>query len=146
MDVSSDGTRAHVVSFDAGTVSIVDVASGTVIATVPVGGKPQRVIFAPDGRRSYVVDNATNQLHTIDAFTNTITGTLQVAPGASMVALSPDGRRAWVSSRDSSLMTTFLTVTSSVSVDRPSPSFSDRRVGGGHGESRAPPETLQAHA
>ena len=109
VDVSPDGTRAHVVNFDAGTVSIVDVASRTVIATVAVGGKPQSVVFAPDGRRSYVVDNATNQLHTIDAVTNTITGTVPVAPGASMVALSPDGTRAWVSSRDSSLMTTFLT-------------------------------------
>ena len=109
VDVSPDGTRAHVVNFDAGTVSIVDVATRTIVATVPLGGKPQGVIFAPDGRRSYVVDNATNQLHTIDAVTNTITGTVPLAPGASMVALSPDGTRAWVSSRDFSVMTTFLT-------------------------------------
>lgn len=49
------------------------------------------------------------QMRTIDAVTSTITGTVHVAPGASMVAFSPDGTRAWVSSRDSSVMTTFLT-------------------------------------
>ena len=109
--ISPNGTRAHVVNFDAGTVSVIDTTNGAILATVPVGGNPQSVAFAPDGRRSYVIDNLTNTLHTIDAVTDTITGSVQVAPGASMVALSPDGARAYVSSRDSSLITTFLTAT-----------------------------------
>jgi YVTN family beta-propeller protein len=99
-----------VVDFDAGTVTVIDTATRQVVKIVPVGGKPQSVVFAPDGRRSYVIDNKSNLLHTIDADTNTVTGSVQVDPGASMVALSPNkGTFAYVSSRDSSLITTFRT-------------------------------------
>ena len=55
VDISPDGRIAHVANFDAGTVSVVDMATSTIVATVPVGGKLQSVVFAADGRRSYGV-------------------------------------------------------------------------------------------
>ena len=38
------------------TVSVIDTATNTVVATIPVGGNPFGVAITPDGTRAYVTD------------------------------------------------------------------------------------------
>src|ERR1041384_1880768 len=48
------GPKAYVGNFSDSTVSVIDTASGTVIATVPVSTGPHGMAITPDGRIAYV--------------------------------------------------------------------------------------------
>jgi YVTN family beta-propeller protein len=63
--ITPDGTRAYVVNCNcfsgigAGTVSVIDTASNTVVGTpIPVGGEPEGVAVTPDGKHAYVTNAA----------------------------------------------------------------------------------------
>jgi YVTN family beta-propeller protein len=94
--------RATVTAFVAntfdGTVSIVDVPTGTPRATVTVGCGPRDVVAHPDGSRVYVANTCEGDLDAlpgsvsvIDTTTNTVVATVPVPFGP--VALAIDARR-----------------------------------------------------
>src|SRR5437870_2398375 len=56
MNTTQAQTRAYVTSCD-NTVSVIDTATNTVIATIPVGLNPFGVAITPDGTRAYVVNH-----------------------------------------------------------------------------------------
>src|SRR5256886_13710269 len=49
-------TRAYVTNESSNTVSVIDTATNTVVATIPVGAVPAAVAITPDGTRAYVDD------------------------------------------------------------------------------------------
>jgi YVTN family beta-propeller protein/VCBS repeat-containing protein len=51
--ITPDGARAYVTNSNDGTVSVIDTASNTVIATIPTGGA-RDIVLSPDGSRAYV--------------------------------------------------------------------------------------------
>jgi len=53
-----------------GTVSVIDTANDTVIATVPVGRRPWNMAITPDGRKLYVANGRSNSVSVIDTETN----------------------------------------------------------------------------
>ncbi len=53
-----------------GTVSVIDTASDTVIATVPVGRRPWNMAVTPDGKKLYVANGRSNSVSVIDTETN----------------------------------------------------------------------------
>jgi YVTN family beta-propeller protein len=69
-----------VTNFLDATVSVIDTATNTVIATIPIGGIPiggnraYGVAITPDGTRAYVVTND-NTASVIDTATNTVVAT-----------------------------------------------------------------------
>lgn len=94
---------AYISNSGSNTVSVIDVASDTVVATVPVGDRPSGVAITPDGTRVYVVNSAddTNTPgngSVIDTSTNNVTTTVP-APGG--VAVTPDGTQLYVTSLSS---------------------------------------------
>jgi YVTN family beta-propeller protein len=78
-----------------GDVSVIDLATNTVIATVPVGGYPQGVAVNPAGTAVYVANSDTNDITVIDTATYKTT---TIPGGASPVgaAMHPDGTRVYV--------------------------------------------------
>ena len=48
------GPKAYVGNFSDSTVSVIDTATGTVVATVPVSTGPHGMAITPDGRMAYV--------------------------------------------------------------------------------------------
>jgi len=48
--------NAYITSQPAGTVSVIDTAANTVIATIAVGNQPTGVAVAPDGSKVYVTN------------------------------------------------------------------------------------------
>jgi YVTN family beta-propeller protein len=58
--VTPDGQHAYVANFFSDTVSVIDTATDTVMATVtfPVGNNPQAIAITPDGKHAYVANNA----------------------------------------------------------------------------------------
>jgi YVTN family beta-propeller protein len=86
-----------------GTVSVIDAATNTVIATIPLGYLPDGVAVSPDGTRIYVVNSDDNgTVSVIDAATNTVIATIPVGIMPDGVAVSPDGTRIYVTNLNSS--------------------------------------------
>ena len=84
----------------ASTVSVIDTASNTVVATIPVGQYPNGVATTPDGTHAYVANNAIPSdgsinspgvVSVIDTTRNKVVTTIPVGGGPVGVAITPDG-------------------------------------------------------
>jgi YVTN family beta-propeller protein len=91
--LSGDGTTLYVTHNAAGTLDIIDVATGAV-TTVSVGAVPRAVALTPDGTRAYVATSGGVVI--VDLATNTVATTLTAGTTPVDVTISPDGRFAWV--------------------------------------------------
>jgi len=60
------------------TVSVIDTATNTVVATVPVGFVPVGIAATPDGRKVYVANYESNTVSVIDTAQNVVTATIPV--------------------------------------------------------------------
>ena len=78
-------------------MSVVDVASGAVVARVPVGREPEGVGITPDGRWVLVTNESDNSVSVIDTRTLKIVRSVEVGKRPRDVAFTPDGRAAYVS-------------------------------------------------
>lgn len=101
--VTPDGRRAFVLNEGSGSVSVVDLAGSTVVATVELPAKPsatrsftipKAIAVAPDGRSVYVGGSIEGDLRIIDVATNTLRpGQLggSALPEPDGVAIHPEG-------------------------------------------------------
>ena len=87
--ITPDGNRAYVTSPGEGTVSVIDTATNTVVATIPVGVGPIGVAITPDGTRAYVTNGDSNTVSVIDTATNTLVATVPVGVRPVAVAITP---------------------------------------------------------
>src|SRR5256885_2255641 len=108
-------TRAYVTNIISNTVSVIDTATNTVVATIPVGLAPLGVAITPDGTRAYVA-NGSNIVSVIDTATNTVVATIPVGveAGPVGVAITPDGTRAYVANILSNTVSVIDTATNTV--------------------------------
>lgn len=53
---SPDGSTAYVADFGSKSVSVINVATGTVVATIPTAGQPESVSVSPDGSKLLIVN------------------------------------------------------------------------------------------
>ncbi len=82
-----------------GDLSIIDLATNTVIATVPVGDFPQGVAVNPAGTAVYVANTGSSDFTVIDTATQTAT-TLPAGPFPVGVAIHPNGRYVYLANVD----------------------------------------------
>ena len=82
-------TRAYVTNNGSNTVSVIDTATNTVVATIPVGVSPFGVAITPDGTRAYVANQDSNTVSVIDTATNTVIATIPVGANPVAVAITP---------------------------------------------------------
>jgi YVTN family beta-propeller protein len=96
--LSSDGTRLLVANQTAGSVSLVDTASGKVLHELATGDKPAGVAISSDGTRGVVTHwfGYDLALLKIDRDRMTITGRALVGPEPRGVVLERGGRTAFV--------------------------------------------------
>src|SRR5204863_10189539 len=71
-------TRAYTTNLSSNNVSVIDVASNTVIDTIPVGSGPVNIAISPDSRRAYVTNNFGNTISVIDTLSNVVIDTIPV--------------------------------------------------------------------
>ncbi|MFW6200037.1 MAG: cytochrome D1 domain-containing protein [Gemmatimonadota bacterium] len=72
-------------------VSVIDVASNTVTASVGVGLQPVAAALSPDGTRAWVANYESNDVSVVDPAAGTVTATVAVGTNPQSVAVSPDG-------------------------------------------------------
>ncbi len=91
---ASTGPFAYVVNNGSSTVSVIDIASNTVVTSIALGSRvlPSQVDITPDGAFAYVTLGAANEVAVIETATNTVTTTINVAQAQpSGLVISPDG-------------------------------------------------------
>jgi YVTN family beta-propeller protein len=99
---------AFISNADDHSISVVDVASRTLLATVPVGDTPWGVAVDPAGTRAYVSnrgtdDNPLNTVSVVGAVSRSVSATVEVGVRPLGVAVHPDGTRAYVANYGGSI-------------------------------------------
>ena len=95
--LSPDGGELWVGHNGDGAVSVIDVRTEVVIATLPVGTMPIRLAFTPDGGRILASDARADAVVVIDAHRRAVIGRIPVPGTPISLVPSSDGRRAFVS-------------------------------------------------
>ena len=92
---------AYVTNQFSNTVSVIDVATETVVATINVGVEPAGIAITPDGKKVYVANHQSRSVSVINTATNSVTTTIVLGGGAAdrpyQVAIPQDGTKAYVS-------------------------------------------------
>ncbi|HVL06270.1 MAG TPA: beta-propeller fold lactonase family protein [Acidimicrobiales bacterium] len=107
-------TRAYVANQLSDTVSVIDTATNSVVATVAVGAGPSGVAARPDGSRVYVANATDDTISVIDTATNTVVATVAVGDAPVGVAVRPDGSRVYVTNADGNTVSVIDTATNTV--------------------------------
>ena len=109
-----------------GTVLVIDTATNTVVATVPVGTFPVGVAVTPDGTLAYVTnDTAPGTVSVIDAVTNTVVATVAAGINPFAVAVTPDGKHVYVTNLVSNTVSVIDTASNMVVATVPVGTFPD---------------------
>ena len=95
---STRAQNAYITNQRSNTVSVIDTATNTVSATIPVGVNPVGVAVNPGGSKVYVANLSANTVSVIDTATNTVIATIPVGsqPVAFGVFIQPAARFAGV--------------------------------------------------
>jgi len=83
------GPKAYVGNFKDNTVSAVDTAAGTVVATIPIAAGPHGMAITPDGRWLYVSSDGSSTVSVIDTSIDRVTKTIEVGKSPHGVTLVP---------------------------------------------------------
>jgi len=78
--IHPDGRFAYVANSRDGSVSVVQLTSRKVRATIGVGAEPVALALSPNGSRLYVANSSSNNLVVIDTDKNTVVGTVDLTP------------------------------------------------------------------
>jgi YVTN family beta-propeller protein len=80
-----------------GTISVVDLATMTVIGSIQVGGHPQELVLSPGGTLLFVADES-GSVQIWDLRESRKRGDIAVPGGAFAMAVSPDWRQLYIGS------------------------------------------------
>jgi YVTN family beta-propeller protein len=92
--VSPDGSRAYTANIPAGTVTVIDLAAGTKLRDLAVGGRPEGIALARGGGELWVADLEGARVQAFDTRTYRKLAEVKTGPVPIRVAASPDGR--WI--------------------------------------------------
>jgi acid phosphatase len=112
--VSADGGRLYVADNLGDRASVIDLASGNVLANLPVGHNPYTVVLSHDGKSAYVSNWGENTVSVIDTSTLQVTTTIQVDTHPSAMTLNPVNNELYVANSDSDTVSVIDTTTNLV--------------------------------
>ncbi len=114
--VAVSGGKAYVTNQAAGTMTVINLADNTVLATVPVGASPTAVVVNSAGTRAYITNSTAGTVRVIDTTNNTLVKTITVGANPNSMALTPDGSRLFVTNGGAGTVTKINTSTNVVTV------------------------------
>jgi YVTN family beta-propeller protein len=96
-DISPDGKQLWTSNSQAGTVSVIDLASKKLIDTIPADvTSANRLKFTPDGRYALVSLLGAPDLVVIDTATRKVIQRIPIGHGAAGIQMEPNGSRAFI--------------------------------------------------
>jgi DNA-binding beta-propeller fold protein YncE len=122
--LSPDGRRAYTTNIASGTVSLIDLAAGTLVRTASVAPRVEGLALLPGRDELWVGSNEANTVLVLDAVTLDTRATLAAAGVPIRVTATPDGRRVLVTNAEGGKLQLFdaarreLTATVELPFDR----------------------------
>jgi PQQ-dependent catabolism-associated beta-propeller protein len=95
--VSPDGKTAVIANEDAAQASFLNLSSGKIEASRPVGTEPEGVGITPDGRFAWVTGETSNTVTVFEMKSRRAVRTIPTDQRPRVVVFSSDGKRAYVS-------------------------------------------------
>ncbi len=89
---AAKGPKAYVGLFKDNAVAVIDTASNSVLAQIPVPAGPHGMVITPDGRWVYVSSDGDSKVSIIDTRTDTVAAAIEVGTSPHGLAITPDGR------------------------------------------------------
>ncbi len=130
---TSADARLYVSSEESGTVSVIDLSTEKVLATIPAGKRPRGVQASPDGKRVYVAlsgspnmgpglgqhegaaaDKSADGIGVIDVAENKLVKTLPGGSDPEQFAVSADSQKLYIANEDTAQLTVVDTATGEV--------------------------------
>jgi DNA-binding beta-propeller fold protein YncE len=95
--ISPDGSLAYVTSFDSATAAllVINIASRSVVQTIPLTGYPQSVFLTPDGALAYVTDPIDSSIAIVDLLSGTVNRQLAFSRPIG-IAFNAQATQAWI--------------------------------------------------
>lgn len=87
----------YVTNQNSATVSVIETASDTIVATIKIPFAPQEIAITPDGSLAFVAVGFSNQVTVIDVASNQVVESIPFGSAGSLqsLAISTDGTRAY---------------------------------------------------
>jgi YVTN family beta-propeller protein len=90
--LSRDGHRGYTANVNTGTVSVLDLAKHSLVATIPVAKSVQRISISSDGKHVFTHDQDAPRIAVIDTATNKVADWIALPSVAYASEPTPDGR------------------------------------------------------
>jgi len=110
IEVHPNGETLYASNVLSDTLSVIDIPSRSVTATIPVGDRPTDMVLHPDGETLYV--GCDNELTVLDTTSNTVVDSINV--GVWGVDIVPDGSAVWTTRKNYGTVSVIDTSTNSV--------------------------------
>ena len=89
--ISPDGRRIYTANNEPGSVSVLDLRARTLLATIPISKKLQRISISPDGKFIFTQDQETPRIVVIDTATNAVVRSISLPRSAYSSVTTNDG-------------------------------------------------------
>ncbi|HKR30305.1 MAG TPA: hypothetical protein VJT08_07500 [Terriglobales bacterium] len=90
--ISPDGKRIYTANNDAGSVSVLDLPTRSLLATIPISTMVQRISISPDGKFVFTQDQQRPRIVVIDTAKNAVVRSIPLPRIAFSSAMTLDGR------------------------------------------------------
>jgi YVTN family beta-propeller protein len=116
LSVSPDGKTLYVADNLGDRMSVIDLTTGTVTATIPVGHNPYTTLVSKDGKTVYVSNWGATTLSVVDVSgaTPTVIQTIQVGTHPTALLLNPVNNELYVANADSDTISVLDTTSNQV--------------------------------
>jgi YVTN family beta-propeller protein len=111
--------NAYIPNSEDNTVSVISLASNSVIATIPVGSTPQVTAVSLDGATVYIGNTGSNSISVINTTSNTVTATISLGFSPAGICVSPNGRKLYVTNQANNSVRVINTLTNAVITNIP---------------------------
>ncbi len=105
---------AYITDEASDAVSVINLKTNLLTATIRVGHSPYGVAVSPDGSKVYITNSGSNNVSVIDALTNTVTATIRVGLQPIGITVSPDGNTVYVANGVGNTVTVINSATNAV--------------------------------
>ncbi len=105
---------AYIANRDDSTVSVIDLLTNSIVATIKVGIRPFGVCVSPDMSKVYVANSGSNNISVINTATNTVITTIAVGSVPYGLVVNPNGSKLYVTNFSSNSVAVINTQTNVV--------------------------------
>ena len=111
----TDGKKVYVTNAYDNTVSVIDTATQTIVASLPTGSYPQGIALNVTGTQAYVANSNSSDVTVLNLLNGTVIATIPIVSGYPVgVAVTADGTKAYVTSHYSNIVSVIDTGSNTV--------------------------------